>query len=227
MTADRKGEIRPSPKGLIEYHRRPLKPGGKGFEVRQVDDRTVEFHGPGAIDSLKATMEHLRDAAFAVIQGQGHDPKRWRALLHGSSATADRAYVAACMLSRLADVQRHFNDLCRSDGPDGDGARNAAMAITAALNAGANYYALGIVENERAIYAGGKSIAGQSEAAGKKRQNYSVWDVRLAEEYLRRRQRATESSSALKARIGSEQEPPLARSSAIDAINRGLKKLSG
>lgn len=56
----------------------------------------------------------------------------------------------------------------------------------------------------------------------------SARDMSMATEFKRRRAaNTTRSDSALKADIGKEQVPPLKRSAAIDAVNRGLQLLSG
>jgi hypothetical protein len=72
---------------------------------------------------------------------------------------------------------------------------------------------------------GRKSHIAGAETANRKRQNFERRNKRLAKEFRRLRKQTSErvSDSQLKERIGREQKPPLSRSAAIAAINRGLK----
>jgi hypothetical protein len=72
---------------------------------------------------------------------------------------------------------------------------------------------------------GRKSYEAGAETAKRKRQNFERRNKRLAKEFRRLRQKTSEpvSDSQLKETIGREQKPPLSRSAAISAINRGLK----
>jgi hypothetical protein len=52
-------------------------------------------------------------------------------------------------------------------------------------------------------------------------------DIKMAREFQRRKPSAGMSDTALKIDIGRKQRPQLKKSASIEAINRGLKKLSG
>jgi hypothetical protein len=52
-------------------------------------------------------------------------------------------------------------------------------------------------------------------------------DLKMALEFQRRKPPARMSDTALKTDIGRKQRPPLKKSAAREAIDRGLKKLSG
>jgi hypothetical protein len=81
---------------------------------------------------------------------------------------------------------------------------------------------LGVKRAERSVKQSHGNRSRPAEPARKTKR-----DVELAREFLRRKQTTRQSDSALKAAIGSQQSPPLRRSAAIAAVDRGLMILSG
>ena len=77
------------------------------------------------------------------------------------------------------------------------------------------------VETGRKVWEGAKRGGRRKNKATAER------DVRLAKEYQARLPHSRLTPTALKTKIGKEQKPPLSRSAAVDAINRGLKISSG
>ena len=74
----------------------------------------------------------------------------------------------------------------------------------------------------------GRKIREASKLGGRRKNKALPFrDVQLAKIYQARRPHSRMTPTALKRKIGEEQKRPLKRSAAVDAINRGLKILSG
>jgi len=133
--------------------------------------------------------------------GFANDP--WAIVKHRGFAPDSKEGFAARMLGHIIFVRENLED--------GDHER-AAMLM----------FFLGVIWSASSIKERHGSNSRPKEPARKKDR-----DVEMAREFQRRRDIGTQqSASALKADIGAKQTRPLRRSSAIAAINRGLKILS-
>src|SRR5947208_12383979 len=124
------------------------------------------------------------------------------------------------MLKTIDDLKRR---LSRRSDLDSTARQNALAAVHLALILASEFHGWTVVDNEPAIDARIRSVAGAKRGSVGKAREIETRDVELARKYLARRSKpGGQSDSALKQEIGKCAE--LGRTASIEAINRGLQK---
>lgn len=216
-------ERKESRKGLIAITREDVKWGEHGFEIEETEPGQFVLKAPDPREMIRSLMGALKEIADETITAAGKDPAQW-ARIKRESDHADPAYVAARLNDDLWAIQNAINTVTRAK--DIDEARwHAYDAVQKALAACFTYHALGVIEHEVGIVAHGQSVDGAKRAKAEQAKIRKQRDVRLAREYQARSPHPRWKPSVLMAEIG--KSVGLSRSASIDAIKRGLQKLSG
>jgi len=212
-----------SPKELLEF----LFGDAAGLKAKPAS------HGPHASAPhvefsarLEANFGRLREIARAAIRKAGLDPAHFRKIARERDK-ADTVFWSAQMLLELDRIQQHLARMAPDD-------LEAALGeVLNSLAFAGQYHAL-IVAAAPAVTAFGAAKSAPKGAHARNAKFDSI-ALRLAEKF-RMRQRARDlaagahmgfprpSDAELKRQIGAEHG--LAKSAAIDAINRGLVILS-
>ena len=240
-----------SPRGLILNERLARPPifkakrirSGKNSKVKfKIDERAlrqtddpVKFQIIG-LDVRAETEKHLgtwRDLAqryigppvtVAAVLKALRKQKRERG---GKGAARSEKAVSDRVVDRASAARELLKCVEKTEAYLRRGELEAALNM--ALGLSACVYQLTIIDNEDAIVAALKLADSRIKGGRARVRSYMARDAELALKYRQRFAAAAGSirPSALKEKIGLEQKPPLSRSAAIEAIDRGLKILSG
>jgi hypothetical protein len=201
------GEEQHSPKGLLSIE--PANPtcvdmAGGEYANRQRVSKLIRF---------------WRGFARRLIAACGKDPNRYSSIARKSNEL-DAACAAAKVLMHLDRLEAYLQAAYRAGGP---ATAPATEAVHQALLLLSSVHQMAVIDNETAIDARIRSVAGAAKGGRKRATSHR--DKEMAGEYVRRRvdeKRKHKSDSALKEEIGKEMHG-LERRASIDAINRGLK----
>jgi hypothetical protein len=204
-----------SPKGLIEIasttgHSR-LTPTSTPGEFRIEADSSAR-------QDIDGYIVYLRGWASDMIKADGKEIVEYRRL--AQSDVLDRATAAARLLVRLDRLQVLYRSLS---------ARDQAIAgnvILETLYTATEVHYLTVVDNETPIAARSSQLDGASRGGAAKASKNERRNMKMAQEFDRRRQAGgRRSATSLMTEIGASEG--LGRSAAIEAIKAGKKNLSG
>jgi hypothetical protein len=234
-----------SPRGLITRTTRPA--------VEGTDYKKVQLPpGPGEIerftlqpqvntaDQIKAYIAKITEFLAAASEPEQSKLRKQKTVVRLRSGESrefmipqrpdpqllDRAAAARYATRSLATVQTYLSQLEKC--ADLQSARFYAYeAVLTALHFASDFHQWTIIDNADPIADRLHSIEKGGEGAKAKAKKFEPRNVRMAQEFQRRRaQGSKKSDSALKAGIGREMKNLKPRQ-AIDAINKGLKVLCG
>jgi hypothetical protein len=197
---------------------KPAKPGVHSF------DPQVDFAA-----QLEANFERLREIARKTILKAGLDPAQARKIAR-ERGTADAVFWAAQMLNELDHIQQYLIRVGQSD------LEEALGAVLSSLAFAGLYHAFTVANEEPSIVAGFGSRHGAPKSGQARADKSAPRERQMAEEFHKRQQARDLAAGAivgaprpsdieLKRQIGAEHG--LAKTAAIDAIDRGLAILNG
>jgi hypothetical protein len=177
---------------------------------------------------LEANFDRLREIARKTIQKAGLDPAQSRKIVRERHA-ADAAFWAAQMLNELDHIQQYLIRVGQSD------LEAALGAVLSSLAFAGLYHAFTVTNDEPSIVAGSSSRNDALKSGPASADKHAPRELQMAEEFERRQQARDLAAGAivgaprpsdieLKRQIGAEHG--LAKSAAINAIDRGLAMLS-
>jgi hypothetical protein len=166
----------------------------------------------------------LDNEAKEAILACGEDPALWQSFLQ--RADGDLLFWAAKLMEALRDLVRCDRTLSRCadlEAARRTGYQGMADAISVAHVLGC----FRIVQHEAAITSREANLVGIERAKANRQRRTVPRNVQLAQEFLRRRSISGNlSDTRLKERIGKDLYG-LGKTASVDAIDDGLKKLSG